>query len=104
MGSDSVIGQLFDFLSELFNSFKSGYVFFGSIADVFRYAADIILVAVLFYWILIFLRQSRAWQLIKGIILIFFFVLICGLFGLEMVGFIFNRLLYVFAILFIFFE
>ena len=101
MGSDSVIGQLFDFLSELFNSFKSGYVFFGSIADVFRYAADIILVAVLFYWILIFLRQSRAWQLIKGIILIFFFVLICGLFGLEMVGFIFNRLLYVFAILFI---
>ncbi|MCQ2516786.1 MAG: diadenylate cyclase [Saccharofermentans sp.] len=101
MGSDSVIEQLIDFITELFNSFKNGYVFFGSLADVFRYAADIILVAVLFYWILIFLRQSRAWQLIKGIILIFFFVLVCGVFGLEMVGFIFNRLLYVFAILFI---
>lgn len=101
MGSDSVIGQLIDFITELFNSFKSGYVFFGSVTDVFRYAADIILVALLFYWILVFLRQSRAWQLIKGIILIFAFVLVCGLFGLEMVGFIFNKLLYVFAILFI---
>lgn len=101
MGSDSVIGQLIDFITELFNSFKSGYVFFGSVTDVFRYAADVVLVAVLFYWILVFLRQSRAWQLIKGIILIFAFVLICGLFGLEMVGFIFNKLLYVFAILFI---
>ena len=35
-----------------------------------------------------------------GIVLILIFVLMCGLFGLEMVGFIFNRLLYVFAILF----
>ena len=101
MGSDSLIGQLIDFIAELFNSISSGYVFFGSTVDVIRYGVDILLVAALFYWILLFVRQSRAWQLIKGIILILFFVLLCGLFGLQMVGYIFNRLLYVFAILFI---
>ena len=113
MGSDSVIGQLIDFIAEqyydeyiagiaeLVNSFSSGYVFFGSAADILRYGADILLVTVLFYWILLFIKQSRAWQLMKGIILILAFVLLCGLFGLQMVGFIFNRLLYVFAILFI---
>jgi len=101
MSSDSVIGQLIDFITELVNSFSSGYVFFGSASDILRYAIDILLVAALFYWILLFLRQSRAWQLIKGIILILAFVLLCGLFGLEMVGFIFNKFLYVIAILFI---
>ena len=101
MGSDSLIAQLIDFIIELFNSFSSGYVFFGSAVDIIRYAIDILIVAALFYWILLFIKQSRAWQLIKGIILILMFVLLCGLFGLQMVGFIFNRLLYVIAILFV---
>ena len=101
MGSDSLITQIIDFIVELFNSFSSGSVFFGSTLDVIRYAIDIFLVAALFYWILLFIKQSRAWQLMKGIILIMLFVLMCGLFGLEMVGFIFNKMLYVFAILFI---
>ena len=101
MGSDSLISQLIDFIFELINSISSGYMFFGSTADIIRYAMDILLVAALFYWTMLFIKQSRAWQLLKGIILILFFVLLCGLFGLEMIGFIFNRLLYVFAILFI---
>ena len=101
MGSDSLISQLIDFIIELVNSFSSGSVFFGSSLDIIRSAVDILLVAALFYWILLFIKQSRAWQLIKGIILIVLFVLLCGLFGLEMVGFIFNRLLYVIAFLFI---
>lgn len=101
MGSDSLIAQLIDFIVELISSLSSGSVFFGSTLDVIRYAIDIFLVAALFYWMLLFVKQSRAWQLIKGIVLILLFVLMCGLFGLEMVGFIFNRLLYVFAILFI---
>lgn len=101
MGSDSLISQLIDFIIELVNSFSSGSVFFGSSLDIIRSAVDILLVAALFYWILLFIKQSRAWQLIKGIILIVLFVLLCGLFGLEMVGYIFNRLLYVIAFLFI---
>lgn len=101
MGSDSLIAQVIDFIVEMLSSLSSGSIFFGSTIDVIRYAIDIFLVAALFYWILLFVKQSRAWQLIKGIVLILLFVLLCGLFGLEMVGFIFNRLLYVIAILFI---
>jgi len=48
MGSDSLITQIIDFIVELFNSFSSGSVFFGSTLDVIRYAIDILLVAALF--------------------------------------------------------
>lgn len=101
MGSDYLIAQVIDFIVEMLSSLSSGSIFFGSTVDVIRYAIDIFLVAALFYWILLFVKQSRAWQLIKGIVLILLFVLLCDLFGLEMIGFIFNRLLYVIAILFI---
>ncbi|MBR6483944.1 MAG: diadenylate cyclase [Clostridiales bacterium] len=101
MGSNSIITQIIDFIVELIQSMDSGYLFFGSAWDLVRYAADILLVAALFYMIMIFIKQTRAWQLIKGIVLILLFVLLCGLLGLEMVGFIFNKLLYVLAILFI---
>ena len=101
MGSFSIVDDIFEFITELIKSLKDGYLFFGSKWDLIRYAADIIIVSFLLYWTLLFIRQTRAWQLIKGIILILMFVVVCGLFGLDMVGFLFNKLLYVFAILFI---
>lgn len=101
MANDSYITRIIDFIVELFQSFKSGYLFFGSRADLFKYAIDIILVTFLFYWILLFIRQSRAWQLIKGIVLILLFVILCGLFQLDMVGFIFSKILYVLAFAFV---
>ena len=101
MGSFSIVDDIFEFITELVKSLKDGYLFFGSKWDLIRYAADIIIVSFLLYWTLLFIRQTRAWQLIKGIILILMFVVVCGLFGLDMVGFLFNKLLYVFAILFI---
>ena len=97
----SIISQIFEFLGELFNSLDKGTLFFGSVWDFIRYAIDIVLVTFLFYTLLMFIRQTRAWQLIKGIVLILVFVAFCGLVGLDMVGFLFNRLLYIVAILFV---
>ena len=97
----SFISQIFEFIGELFNSLSKGTLFFGSVWDFIRYALDIILVTFLFYTVLMFIRQTRAWQLIKGIVLILIFVAFCGLIGLDMVGFLFNRLLYIIAILFV---
>ncbi|MBR4431247.1 MAG: diadenylate cyclase [Clostridiales bacterium] len=97
----SFISQIFEFIGELFNSLAKGTLFFGSVWDFIRYALDIILVTFLFYTVLMFIRQTRAWQLIKGIVLILIFVAFCGLIGLDMVGFLFNRLLYIIAILFV---
>ena len=101
MSTTSFISQIFEFLGELFNSLDKGTLFFGSVWDFIRYAIDIVLVTFLFYTLLMFIRQTRAWQLIKGIVLILVFVAFCGVIGLDMVGFIFNRLLYVVAMLFV---
>ena len=101
MNGESLFTQIVNFLNELIRSFNGGSLFFGSGTDLIRYIADIIIVSFVFYWILRFLRESRAWQLIKGLILISLFVIVCSVFGLEMVGFIYNRFLYVFAFLFI---
>ncbi|MBQ5767802.1 MAG: diadenylate cyclase [Clostridiales bacterium] len=101
MSNTSIITQIFEFLGELFNSLDKGTLFFGSVWDFIRYAIDIALVTFLFYTLLMFIRQTRAWQLIKGIVLILLFVAFCGAVGLDMVGFLFNRLLYIVAILFV---
>ena len=101
MSNTSIIGQIFDFLGELFKSIAKGTLFFGSPWDFIRYAIDIALVTFLFYSVLMFIRQTRAWQLIKGIVFVLIFVAFCGLIGLDMVGFLFNRLLYIVAILFV---
>jgi len=101
MGEDSILSQIVEFFRELVASLGDGYLFFGGPWDIVRYIIDIVFVTMLFFWIIMFLRQTRAWQLIKGIILILFFVILCSFLGLQMVGFLFNRLLYVFAFFFI---
>ncbi len=101
MNSYSIMTKIVDFINELFTSLDNGYLFFGSTWDIVRYAIDIVLISLLFYWTLYFLKHTRAWQLIKGVVLIVVFVLICSIIGLDMVGFLFNKLLYVFAILFV---
>ena len=101
MSNSAFISQIFEFINELITSLAQGTLFFGSPWDFIRYTADILLVTFLFYTILLFIRQTRAWQLIKGIVLILIFVMFCGIMGLDMVGFIFNRMLYVVAILFV---
>ncbi|MBO7426331.1 MAG: diadenylate cyclase [Clostridiales bacterium] len=97
----SFVNKVVDFIQELFRSLNNGYLFFGGWGDLIRSVFDILLIAVLLYWTLLFIKQSRAWQLIKGIVFVVIFVLVCSLLGLEMVGFVFSKFLYVFAIMFV---
>ena len=90
-----------DFIREVFSSLDSGYMFFGGPLDLVRYVIDILLVTFVMYSILRIIRDTRAWQLLKGVLLILAFVLVCSFLGLEMVGYIFNKLLYIIAILFV---
>ncbi len=99
MNGYSIFDKAVDFLAELFKSLTEGYLFFGSTADVVRAVFDIVLIAALCYVALRFVKQSRAWQLIQGLIFIYAVVFVCSVFGLQMVGFLFSKLLYVFAIL-----
>ncbi|MBR5938193.1 MAG: diadenylate cyclase CdaA [Clostridiales bacterium] len=90
-----------DFIREIFSSLDSGYMFFGGPLDLVRYVIDIVLVTIILYNLLRVLRDTRAWQLLKGVLLILVFILFCSFLGLEMVGYIFDKLLYIVAILFV---
>lgn len=94
-----IIAKFVDFIGELYTSLNSGALFFGSVGDLVRSIVDILLVAFLISWALIFIKQSRAWQLIKGIIILYVFAFICSLCGLQMVGFLFSNFLYIFAVM-----
>ena len=93
--------KIADFIREIFSSLDSGYLFFGGPLDIVRYILDIAMVTFILYNILRIVRETRAWQLLKGVLLILAFILVCSFLGLEMVGFIFNKLLYIVAILFV---
>ena len=96
-----MFGRLTDFIREIFSSLDSGYMFFGGPLDLVRYVIDIILVTFVLYNLLRLIRDTRAWQLLKGVLLIMVFILFCSFLGLEMVGYLFNKMLYIVAILFV---
>jgi uncharacterized protein (TIGR00159 family) len=96
-----LIEQIIDFVREIFAGLDSGYLFFGGPADIVRYVFDILLITFVVYQLLKLLRKTRAWQLLQGLFLIILFTMVCSLLGLEMVGFLFDNILYVVAIAFV---
>ncbi|MDD3959389.1 MAG: TIGR00159 family protein [Clostridiaceae bacterium] len=96
-----LIEQVVNFVREIFTGLDSGYLFFGGPVEIVRYVFDIILITFVVYQLLKLLRQTRAWQLLQGLFLIILFTMICSILGLEMVGFIFDNILYVVAIAFV---
>lgn len=98
---EGLVAQVIDFIQEIYAGLDSGYLFFGGPADVVRYIFDILLIAFVLYHLLKLLRQTRAWQLMQGLFLIVLFTMLCSLLGLEMVGFLFNNILYIVAIAFV---
>jgi len=98
---NGVMADIINFVREIFSGLSSGILFFGGPTDIFRYVADILLVAVLLYNLIRILRETRAWQLLKGVLLIVILAMFCSLLGLEMVGFLFNKILYIVALAFV---
>jgi len=98
---NGVMAEIVDFVREIFAGLSSGILFFGGPIDIFRYFVDILLIAFLVYNLIRILRETRAWQLLKGVLLIVIIAMVCSLLGLEMVGFIFNKILYIVALAFV---
>jgi len=66
------------------NELLSRLVFFsGAFWDYFRNVVDILIVAYIFYWIYNFLTNTKAVQLIKGVVVIFIVAVIAGLLQLD---------------------
>ena len=87
MNTDIFTGFI-DFFREASKSFRDGGLFFGGTWDYVRLVIDNFLVTILVYNILRILKETRAWQLLKGVFLILMVSLICVMLNLEMVTFI----------------
>lgn len=101
IGSSDILTDFGQFISKLFNDITSGLLFFGGLVDVVVAVLDILVTALVIYYILKILRDSRAWQLLKGLILIVGFAIICSVAGLSTVGFLLNNTISVLAIAFV---
>ncbi len=96
-----ILSDLGQFLKNLFQDVTSGLLFFGGPLDIIIAVGDILATALVSYYVLKLLRDSRAWQLLKGLILILAFALVCSLAGLNTVGFLLNNTISVLAIAFV---
>lgn len=91
-----------DFLSganfrDLFNNFV-GYIGFKGPISIIQAIVDIGIVAYVVYKIIVLVRETRAWQLIKGIVLIMVSREISKLLGLRTIVFILDNTVSILAI------
>ena len=101
LNSSDILTNLGQFVKDLFQDLTTGLLFFGGPLDIAVAVVDILATALVVYYVLKILRDSRAWQLLKGLILIVAFAVVCSLIGLTTVGFLLNNTLSVFAIAFV---
>jgi diadenylate cyclase len=101
LNNSDILSELGQFVENMFQDLKSGLLFFGGPLDIIVAVLDILATALVVFYILKILRDSRAWQLLKGVLLIVAFAVVCSLAGLTTVGFIFNNTISVLAIAFV---
>ncbi|MCI9175202.1 MAG: TIGR00159 family protein [Lachnospiraceae bacterium] len=87
-----------DLLAAL-SSFASKYLFWVDSHNITRTdIAEIIIISFLIYNILVWFKQTRAWNLLKGIIVVLVFVLVCAIFQMNNILWIAGKTINVIAI------
>lgn len=94
----NLFSKIGDFFSGLWQNLSDGLLFMGGPLDIVIALFDIAITALVLYYILLLLRDSRAWQLLRGIILIIVFALAASSVGLNTIGFMLNRTISILAI------
>jgi diadenylate cyclase len=101
LNNGDILTDLGKFLSNLLNDLTSGLLFFGGPVEVIVAILDVLATSLVVYYVLKILRDTRAWQLLKGLAMIIGFALICSVAGLTTVGFLLNNTISVLAIAFV---
>lgn len=101
MNNGDILTDLGKFISNLLSDLTSGLLFFGGPVEVLVAVIDILATSLVVYYVLKILRDTRAWQLLKGLAMIIGFALVCSLAGLTTVGFLLNNTISVLAIAFV---
>ena len=95
------LNRLANFFISLFNSFYETLNFLGGAYDIVFAILDILVLSSIFYFVLRIVRDSRAWQLLKGVLLIVVLGLFSNLLGLTALGFLLTKTISIFAIAFV---
>ncbi|NLM19904.1 MAG: TIGR00159 family protein [Clostridiaceae bacterium] len=95
------LDQLVTFFKNLFDSLQEGILFIGEPLDIALAATDILITTFIFYYILRIVRDSRAWQLLKGILFIVFLTIIARVFGLSLLSYLLMNTISVFSLAFV---
>ena len=82
------IDDVVAFFNKVFEGIASALFVFGNGWDIVRTVIDIAICAAVFYFVLALVRNTRAWQLLKGLILIIVFSLFSGFLGLQTMNYI----------------
>ncbi len=93
-----LFSKIGEFFNELRYSLSDGLLYLGGPIDMAVALFDIAITAFVVYFILLLLRDSRAWQLLRGIILIVVFAFVSSAIGLNTIGFMLNRTISILAI------
>lgn len=76
------------FFEALIDEIRNGLFLFSSPWDMFISALDVAVTTFAIYYILRLISDTRAWQLLKGLLWLFFFTLIAGWLGLGTISFV----------------
>ncbi len=96
-----ILEEAREFIENLLEDLANGFLFFGTPLELVWTGVDILVTALVIYYVMRLLSDSRAWQLLKGIVLIVVFSQVCILLGLQTVGFVLGNTLSVLAIAFV---
>lgn len=93
--------NLGELVAKLWQGAKEAFLFLGHPAELLFSALDIFLLSMIFYFILRIVRDSRAWQLLKGVFFILLLGLLSNFVGLNALGYLLYNTISVFAIAFV---
>ena len=92
------LDEIVNFFKNIFTSLQEGILFIGEPLDVILSVIDILITTLIFYYILRIIRDSRAWQLLKGIVFIVVLTIIAKVFGLSLLSFLLLNTISIFSV------
>ncbi|MGI6544994.1 MAG: diadenylate cyclase CdaA [Fastidiosipilaceae bacterium] len=96
-----IIDDIVQFFRRLFFNLANGLFIFGNVWDIILVAVDVTVCTLVVYFILKLMRDTRAWQLLKGIVFIVVFTQVSGLLGLQTMNYLLTNSLSILAVAFV---
>lgn len=93
--------RLVDFFQDVWLTLLETLLYIGNPYDFIFAVLDIVILSLIFYQIIKLIRDSRAWQLLKGLSLILFIGALSNFLGLTALGFLLAKTISILAIAFV---